>query len=135
MSNKATSLSGTISTLSKAKKNQYINRDRFVAICRECDVDTGSRSTLLKYLHDLGIVLYFEKLDLADIFVLDPHWVTIGVYKIINSSRIKGGILNEADLDYILNQEKIKSDEYDPAKDKAIRYSPQEQLYLVKIMM
>ncbi len=61
--------------------------------------------------------------------------MTIGVYKIINSEKTKDGILKEQDLEYILNQEKIKKDEYDPAKEKNITYSPQEQIYLVNIMM
>jgi hypothetical protein len=90
---------------------------------------------LLKFLHDLGVVLFFEKLKLSSIFVLDPHWVTIGVYKIINSAKTKDGILKEQDLDYILNKEKIKKEEYDPAKKKTITYGLVEQRYIIDIMM
>jgi internalin A len=122
--------------ISETKKNQYIDRERFTAICEENNVhDKSQQKTLLQYLHDIGIVLYFEKLDLADIYVLDPHWVTIGVYKIINSAKIEKGILNVNDLDYILNEEEVRSDEYDPAKQKAINYSSREQHYIINIMM
>ena len=73
---------------------RYISRDEFVTICETNHVTDGSSQiTLLRYLHDLGVVLYFKKLSLANVYVLDPHWVTIGVYKIINSERTKDGLL------------------------------------------
>ncbi|MCA9926782.1 MAG: hypothetical protein KC421_30655 [Anaerolineales bacterium] len=116
--------------------SRYISRERFQTICRDNDVhDQSSQLTLLKYLHDLGVVLYFEQLNLSNIYVLDPHWVTIGVYKIINSQRITNGLLKERDLNYILNEEQIKKDEYDPARKKAITYTREEQRYILDIMM
>jgi small GTP-binding protein len=120
----------------ETQDNNYISRGEFIKICKENNVDDeSSQLTLLKFLHDLGVVLYFEKLKFKSIFVLDPHWVTIGVYKIINSAKTKDGILKEQDLDYILNKEKIKKEEYDPAKEKKINYSLEEQRYIVDIMM
>lgn len=120
----------------ETKANRYISRERFVEICQENNVtDHGSQQTLLQYLNDLGVVLYFKQLNLANIYVLDPHWVTIGVYKIINSEKTKYGILKEGDLEYILNQEEIRNQEYDPAKEKKITYSPEEQRYILSIMM
>ncbi|TKJ41682.1 hypothetical protein CEE37_03700 [candidate division LCP-89 bacterium B3_LCP] len=116
--------------------SNYISRKEFIKICTENNVkDESSQLTLLKFLHDLGVVLFFEKLQLASIYVLDPHWVTIGVYKIINSAKIKEGILRERDLDYILNKEVIKKEEYDPAREKKITYSLDEQRYIIDIMM
>ncbi len=114
---------------------RYLSRTRFESICKDSGVtDSGARKTLLGYLNHLGIVLYFEALDLAEIYVLDPHWVTIGVYRIINSSRTKNGHLNSKDLDFILNEEKIRNDEYDPAKENDFKYAPAEQRYLLDIM-
>ena len=114
---------------------RYISQTRFEELCAESNVtETGAQKTLLNYLNSLGIVLYFEKLDFADIYVLDPHWVTIGVYRIINSVRTADGHLNTADLDFILNHEAIRSDEYDPAKKKMIRYTRPEQRHLLDIM-
>ncbi len=117
-----------------AERN-YIDRQRFLDICEKNDVtDPVAQQTLLKYLDNLGVVLHFPNLRLQAFFVLDPHWVTIGVYKIINSPSIVDGILTEDKLDYILNVEEQKTEEYDPNKDKKLRYSPDEQLYLVSIM-
>ncbi len=116
-------------------QNHYINRDRFLEICKQHkEDDPNAQKTLLRYLNALGVILHFPSLKLQSFFVLDPHWVTIGVYKIINSPSITDGILHEKDLDYILNTEDQKKEEYDPSKEKKIHYSDQEQLYLVSIM-
>ncbi len=118
-------------------KQHYINQQAFIAICQEEGVkDETSRMTLLKLFHDLGTVLFFEDLKLVDIYVLDPHWVTVGVYKIINSGKTKDGLLHEQDLDYILNTEPIRCEEYDPAREakKDLCYTRSEERYLVDIM-
>ena len=113
----------------------YIDRDQFITICAKHGVeDKISRMTLLKLLNDLGTVLFFENLPLTDIYVLDPHWVTVGVYKIINSEKTKDGLLRETDLEFILNEEKIRCDEYDPAKEKVFTYTRAELRYLIQIM-
>ncbi|MCI5157730.1 MAG: GTP-binding protein, partial [Candidatus Electrothrix sp. AUS1_2] len=113
----------------------YIDRDQFLAICAQHGVDDEiSRMTLLKLLNDLGTVLFFENLPLTDIYVLDPHWVTVGVYKIINSEKTKDGLLCETDLEFILNEEQIRCDEYDPAKEKQFTYTRAELRYLIQIM-
>jgi len=113
----------------------YIDQAQFERICKDHKVtDKTQQKTLLGYLNSLGIILHFENLELQNFFVLDPHWVTIGVYKIINSESIEKGILKESQLDYILNHEVIKKGEYDPAKEKSVTYSTSEQAYLVCIM-
>ncbi|MCI5164384.1 MAG: hypothetical protein D3917_20715 [Candidatus Electrothrix sp. AX5] len=117
------------------EEKNYINQEQFISICQQHGVeDKISRMTLLKLLNDLGTVLFFENLPLTDIYVLDPHWVTVGVYKIINSEKTKDGILRETDLEFILNEEKIRCDEYDPAKEKKFTYTRSELRYLVEIM-
>ena len=116
-------------------ESNYLDHSNFIKICNQHGVvDRSAQNTLLRYLHDLGVILHFEKLNLNNIFVLDPHWVTIGVYKIINSSKINQGILSVTDLDFILNKEEIRKQEYDPAEQKEITYSNDEQNYLVNIM-
>lgn len=120
---------------SETAAKKYIDQQRFEAICVENSVtDKTAQNTLLGYLDSLGIALHFEELQLQDFYVLDPHWVTIGVYKIINSQAIEKGLFKESMLDYILNKEEVKKEEYDPAKDKKITYSAPEQAYLIKIM-
>lgn len=116
-------------------QKKYINRERFLEICNEHAVDDeAAQDALLNYLHALGVVLHFKELSLQQFYILDPHWATIGVYKIINSPSIVDGILEEQKLDFILNKEEQKTEEYDPSKEKVIEYCQSEQLYLISIM-
>jgi internalin A len=59
--------------------------DEYEAICDQQDVDVNQRASFLRRLNDLGVMLYFgddARLDLN--VVLNPFWVTEGVYGIIN---------------------------------------------------
>jgi internalin A len=116
-------------------QKKYIDRVAFLSICRKYgEEDEDGQIALLQYLNSLGIVLHFPNLHLQQFYVLDPHWVTIGIYKIINSPTITDGLLHEHSLDFILNTEVQKKEEYDPNRDKKITYSNDEQMYLVNIM-
>ena len=67
----------------------YIGIEDYLKICEKAGVEEeSSRQTLLEFLHDLGIILYFRDLDELDTQVLDPHWVTNAVYAIINSKLV-----------------------------------------------
>ena len=119
----------------ETRESRYISRKSYETICGEFGVDdSSSQETLLDYLDNLGIVLHFKEHDFAEMYVLDPHWVTIGVYKIVNSSRTKSGELSLTDLGYILNTEEIRGKEYDPAKDKSFTYKLDEQRFILDIM-
>lgn len=119
----------------ETRNKRYISRESYEAICGEFGVDdSSSQETLLEYLDNLGIVLHFKELDFSEMYVLDPHWVTIGVYKIVNSSYTKSGKLSLDDLGYILNTEEIRGKEYDPAKDKSFTYQRDEQRFILDIM-
>ena len=68
--------------------------------------DETSQRTLIGFLHDLGVVLYFqEDYRLAELGILNPQWVTNGVYKILNSHALfqNQGMLTLSMLDEILN--------------------------------
>lgn len=120
---------------SETSTKKYIDQDRFLNICIENgEENPEGQKTLLNYLNALGVVLHFPKLNLQGFYVLDPHWVTIGVYKIINSPSIENGMLIAEKLDYILNREENKLADYGPYKEKIIHYNWSERIYLVEIM-
>ena len=68
------------------------------------------QSTLIRLLHDLGVVLNFEEdARLQDTHVLNPEWVTNGVYKILNYRVLileHKGILDREMLSRILDPHK-----------------------------
>jgi len=72
----------------------HISHEQFVAICERHGVsDAKDQDTLLDLLHDLGTVLYFRDADgnplLPALGVLNPNWVTGGVYRIVTHAALK----------------------------------------------
>ncbi|UKO97556.1 COR domain-containing protein [Nostoc sp. UHCC 0870] len=92
----------------KDENIDYISYKKYEDLCNEEQV-TGDRnqSTLIELLHRLGIVLNFRDDDrLEDTNVLNPTWVTNGVYKILNDNQLITqwrGMLDRQQLNRILN--------------------------------
>ncbi|MBE9041330.1 leucine-rich repeat domain-containing protein, partial [Oscillatoriales cyanobacterium LEGE 11467] len=66
----------------------YIEYHQYQQICADKTVtDTQSQDTLIGFLHDLGIALNFrDDPRLKQDSVLNPEWVTNGVYSILNDN-------------------------------------------------
>lgn len=95
-------------------RKDYISIEDFYDICEQNNIIVkGEKNNLVRLLHDLGIVLNFDDDRLQDTNVLNPDWVTKGVYKVINTKEefINQGELTRKMLDQILDPEK-----YPPAK-------------------
>ena len=88
-------------------ESNFITHDDYDILCNNSDVrDETSQHTLIGFLHDLGVVLYFQDDPrLEALGILNPQWVTNGVYKILNSHDLfqKKGLLTVSMLDEILN--------------------------------
>ncbi len=58
-------------------------------MCELGEHDPESQKKLAGYLHSLGIALnYSDDPRLRDTHVLNPHWVTNGIYKILNAKEL-----------------------------------------------
>jgi internalin A len=66
----------------------------------------AAQQTLARFLHDLGAALHFhDDRRLAGTHVLNPEWVTGGIYAILNEPSLQDrGILRLNDLDKILDR-------------------------------
>ncbi len=110
-------------------KDDFISYELYYSLCREHELeDEQTKNVLLDFLHDLGVVLAFRKLELHDTQVINPLWLTNAVYRIINSKLVAGkkGYLHLSDLDVILN---------DPTyAHVGFKYPRNKFLYIVKIM-
>lgn len=88
-------------------QQDYIPYESYVEICKRHGVDDErSQRTLIGFLHDLGLVVSFQDDPrLEDTSILNPQWVTNGVYRILNDQSLlqKGGWLELDDLDHILD--------------------------------
>lgn len=89
------------------RESNFITYDKYLELCAENEVnDETSQRTLIGFLHDLGVILYFQDdYRLSELGILNPQWVTNGVYKIINSHALfqNKGVLTSSMLDEILN--------------------------------
>lgn len=88
-------------------KSNFITYEKYLELCAENEVsDETSQHTLIGFLHDLGVILHFQDDPrLEALGILNPQWVTNGVYKILNSHTLfqNKGVLERAMLDEILN--------------------------------
>ncbi|MFM5891194.1 MAG: COR domain-containing protein [Dolichospermum sp.] len=96
-------------------KKDYILYHEYEAICQNEEInETLKQSTLMELLHQLGIVLNFrDDFGLNNIPVLNPEWVTNGVYKILNDNLLMTkyrGMLTLQELKRILDNSKYPDD-------------------------
>jgi len=89
-------------------KESYISFVRYRELCNDLgETSDKAQETLAVALHCLGVALnYKDDPRLSDTHVLNPHWVTNGVYKILNSALVENnrGELARGDLSQILDE-------------------------------
>jgi small GTP-binding protein len=94
-----------INILKQEKK--FLTHNHYIEICNENGVtEEISQRTLIGFLNDLGLVMYYQDDPRLEVLgILDPQWVTNGVYKILNSHALfqNRGVLTVSMLDEILN--------------------------------
>jgi internalin A len=92
--------------LAGMEKN-YLSFDEYRKECAKLgEEDPQAQESLAFYLHSLGIALnYKDDTRLKDTHVLNPHWVTSGIYKILNANLLekKKGEISLKDLPAILD--------------------------------
>lgn len=85
----------------------FITYDIYQDICKKNNLfEESSQLTLIRFLHDLGKILYFDDdARLKTLGILNPQWATDGVYKILNSHLLfeNKGVLTLGILDKILS--------------------------------
>jgi len=97
----------TLANLRQNEGKDFIRFSRYQALCAESGIaENVAQETLVSFLHDLGIVVNFrDDPRLAELHVLNPEWVTNGIYKILNAETLarKQGELHLVDLPRILD--------------------------------
>lgn len=95
--------------LAVMKKN-YLSFEEYRKVCaRNGETEAAAQEQLAFYLHRLGIVLnYKDDPRLQDTHVLNPHWVTNGMYKILNAEKLANqkGMIHLKDIPPILGGKK-----------------------------
>jgi len=85
----------------------FLSCEQYAQLCNELgEKDATAQEQLAGYLHSLGIALnYKDDPRLQDTHVLSPHWVTNGIYKILNWPELEArkGVLRRGDLAALLD--------------------------------
>lgn len=87
-------------------ERDHVSLCAFEEICNNNQLtDKNAIKTLRQLLHDLSIIIAFPELDAFDMGILNPHWITDGIYSIINSKLLarKNGYIKEAEAQSVLD--------------------------------
>ena len=121
----------------ETNENCFLNETKFIEICEKHNLHNNrQQQDAILFLHDLGLVLHFDDIDTSEYFVLNPYWITYGVYQVLTSTfagNAKGDI-PMTELKYIINKEADKSKTYETQNFKKIRYSSGERKFLVDVL-
>ena len=97
-----------LKTKAKKKLKNFLTLNAYAEVCQKHGVvEESEQKNLSVILHTLGIALnYSDDPRLKDRHVLNPHWLTTGIYKLMTSKRLeeKKGELRPEDLVRELNQ-------------------------------
>ena len=112
-------------------RRPYISYAYFKDICHEHHIHQSvTQNVLMEFFNDLGISLHYKDLRQHDTQLLNPLWLTNGVYRIINSTKIakKKGIVRFGELHGILN-----STDH-PDEEKLFVYEKDKVRYIIDMM-
>jgi GTPase SAR1 family protein len=87
-------------------RNNYITKETFDLECEQVEIiDPNAQNTILGVMLRLGVAFYFKKSEnRKNWLVLNPEWVTVGIYSLILHPKVKelNGRLLRSDLEEIL---------------------------------
>ncbi|OQX01793.1 MAG: GTP-binding protein [Thiothrix lacustris] len=112
----------------------YIESAEYRDVCIQNGVDKSfSQNVLLQFLHDLGVIINFRNLKNFDTQILNPLWLTNGVYRVINSGKIteNKGLLHEDDFNTVINDPRYANGN---TTDKVFYYPCNKLHYIVRVM-
>lgn len=64
-------------------KKDFITTNDFEVIAKKCNIENKDFKSMRSALSALGICLYYEKIKELDMHILNPNWITTGIYAII----------------------------------------------------
>ncbi len=112
--------------------DNFLTYDQYTALCAEYgEIDPDSQAALAEILHALGLALYFGKDPrLHDTRVLNPGWVTGGVYAVIRAPSVaeNDGQLAVGDMPRVLREAEAEN------VVNAADYPPETHPFILELM-
>jgi len=98
-------------------RENFVTWEKYQQICRELgEKDEQAQRDLAGFLHILGIALnYRDDPRLCDTHVLNPRWVTEGIYPLLRAPQVceRQGVLEAADLGAVLDAKDYPASKHD----------------------
>ncbi len=118
-----------------AQDRDLIRKDEYREIFAKKGIGETRADQILRLLDQLGVVLHFPQLPRLDSFVLNPRWLTYGVYAVLYSERAQqlGGRLQESDIIEILKQATLRCE--DEGEQRVLRYSESTAGHVIDAML
>lgn len=117
---------------SKVEKMLFLNKIDYQLLCDTYNVPkTGvlHREWLLDWLDKLGLVVHFPNIPTLDEYVLNPRWLTHGVYNLLYSKEASQGQLHIKDVVKILTATTVKDE-----LGNELKYSTSKCDFVLKAM-
>lgn len=118
----------------RSPKASFLERSEFESLCAEYKVDDEGelgREWLLNLLDKLGVIIHFPDIPSLDAYVLNPRWLTYGVYTLLYAERAREqrGRLSEKDVVEILQSERVEDD-----RGNVLDYPPEKCRFILDAM-
>jgi internalin A len=106
-----------LEALNRDLKRDFISYAEYIGICCQHHiVEEQDQTQLIDLLHNLGLVLNFREHSILQMTkVLNPDWVTAGIYQLLSDDTLKTegkGILTYDDLSRVLNPERYPAERH-----------------------
>ncbi len=91
-------------------KSSFLAKPDFDALCETNQVnldEAQKRDFLLTTLDNLGVIIHFKQLPFVDGYVLNPRWLTYGIYTLMYAKRAH---LSTREIVAILSKESVADD-------------------------
>ncbi len=100
----------------QSPKDPFLPKEAYESLCAEHGVAEDAelnREWLLDLLDALGVIIHFPNIDWLDDYILNPRWLTYGVYRLLYSKQAneQRGRITEREVGEILSQEKVEDNE------------------------
>jgi len=100
----------------ESRKQAFLAQDDFNRFCAQAGVQQEgplNQAWLLDTLDKLGVIIHFPDLPFHDAFVLNPRWLTYGVYTLLYSqeAKVNKGQLTRMQVITILQREEIQDEQ------------------------
>lgn len=97
-----------------SRENAFLPHDQFDGLCKKHEIGKVGldQEDFLGVLDNLGEIVHFPDLQWSDAYVLNPRWLTYGVYALLYSDQanMQQGVLSHTDVIDILVAKKVEDE-------------------------